>query len=130
MRPELLAPAGDMECLQAALRYGADAVYLSGKNFGMRSSPANFGTEELQQAVQQAHTRGVRVYVTCNIIPHSHELEPLSAFIKEAAVAGVDAFIIADVGRAAACKKICPSGGCAYIHAGRCGQLRRRPHVL
>ena len=98
MRPELLAPAGDMECLQAALRYGADAVYLSGKNFGMRSSPANFGTEELQQAVQQAHTRGVRVYVTCNIIPHSHELEPLSAFIKEAAVAGVDAFIIADVG--------------------------------
>ncbi len=108
MRPELLAPAGDMECLQAALRYGADAVYLSGKNFGMRSSPANFGTEELQQAVQQAHARGVRVYVTCNIIPHSHELEPLSAFIKEAAVAGVDAFIIADVGVLRLAKKYAP----------------------
>ena len=87
-----------MECLQAALRYGADAVYLSGKNYGMRSSPANFGTGELREAVQQAHAQGVRVYVTCNIIPHNYELEPLAAFFKEAALVGVDAFIIADIG--------------------------------
>ena len=68
-RPELLAPAGDMECLCAALDFGADAVYLAGQMFGMRTAPSNFTREELQTAVALAHARGVRVYVTCNTVP-------------------------------------------------------------
>ena len=66
IKAELLAPAGDEECLLSALDYGADAVYLAGKTFGMRAGAKNFGTEELFRAVQTAHERGVKVYITCN----------------------------------------------------------------
>ena len=67
-KPELLAPAGDLERLQAALDYGADAVYLAGKAFGMRSAPSNFTNEELREGVRRAHAKGVKVYVTCNTL--------------------------------------------------------------
>lgn len=96
--PELLAPAGDMERLQAAIRFGADAVYLAGKQFGMRSACANFDTAELREAVAYAHANGVRVYVTCNIVPHPGELAQLPPFLTAVADAGADALIVSDLG--------------------------------
>ena len=92
-RPEILAPAGDGERLRAALRYGADAVYLGGRAFGMRSAPANFGEEELRQAVRLAHDRGVRVYVACNILPHDAQITQLPAFLEAVQDAGADALL-------------------------------------
>ena len=97
-RPELLAPAGDMDCLRAALHYGADAVFLAGKLFGMRSAPKNFDTDELREACELAHGMGKRIYLTCNVLPREHELSALPAFLKTAQDCGVDAFIIADLG--------------------------------
>ncbi len=97
-KPEVLAPAGNMECLKAALRFGADAVYLAGTEFGMRSAPANFTMEQLAEGCSLAHAQGVRVYLTCNTIPRCDELERLPAFLRGAQEAGVDAFIITDLG--------------------------------
>ena len=68
--PELLAPAGNPEKLRTAIRYGANAVYLSGKMFGMRSAAGNFSTEEIAEAVAYAHARGVKVYLAVNVMPH------------------------------------------------------------
>ena len=97
-KPELLAPAGDMERLVAAVRYGADAVYLGGTVFGMRAGPANFTDGELHDAVKYAHNHGVKVYLTCNVLPRNNELELLPDFLRNAEKAGVDAFIISDLG--------------------------------
>lgn len=96
--PELLAPAGDRERLEAAVRFGADAVYLGGKEFGMRTASPNFGAEELSSAVRYAHGAGVKVYLTCNTIAHNDELERLPDFFRMAIEAGVDALILADLG--------------------------------
>lgn len=107
-KPELLAPAGDMERLQAAVRYGADAVYLGGTVFGMRAGPANFTDEELHEAVKYAHSHGVKVYLTCNVLPRNDELEQLPAFLQNAVNAGVDALIISDLGVLEYAKKYAP----------------------
>jgi putative protease len=96
--PELLAPAGDFERLQMAVEYGADAVYLGSQLFSMRASPANFTITELARAVDYAHARGVRVYLTCNTVPHNNEIELLPQFLMQTAATGIDAFIISDVG--------------------------------
>lgn len=96
--PELLAPAGDRERLDAALLFGADAVYLGAQEFGMRAAPPNFTEEELRQAVKDCHARNVRVYLTVNTLPRNEEVPALPAFFDLAKDAGVDAFIIADVG--------------------------------
>ena len=96
--PELLAPAGDRERLDAALLFGADAVYLGGQEFGMRAAPANFSEGELARAVKDCHARGVKVHLTVNTLPRNEEISALPAFLEQAAAAGVDAFIIADVG--------------------------------
>lgn len=98
IKPEILAPAGNPESLDYALTYGADAVYLAGKCFGMRSGAGNFDDEQLIQAVKKAHSRGVAVYLTLNVIPREHELQPLVEFIQRTAAMGVDAFIIGDMG--------------------------------
>ncbi len=95
---ELLAPAGDMERLQLAVKYGADAIYLGGTTFGMRAAPANFTDEELFEAVEFAHKHSVKVYLTCNVLPRNNELEQLPAFLLNAQKAGVDALIISDIG--------------------------------
>ena len=95
---ELLAPAGDTERLQLAVKYGADAVYLGGTTFGMRAAPANFTDEELFEAVEFAHKHSVKVYLTCNVLPRNDELEHLPAFLLNAQKAGVDALIISDIG--------------------------------
>ena len=107
-KPELLAPAGDMERLRAAVLYGADAVYLGGKIFGMRSNPANFGEDELKEAVRYCHDRGVKVYLTCNVLPRNNELSELPDFLKKAKDAEVDAFIISDLGVLEYAKKYAP----------------------
>ena len=86
---ELLAPAGDMERLVSAVEYGADAVYLAGKTFGMRAAPSNFTDEQLCQAVEYAHSKGVKVYLTCNVLPRNNELAELPAFIEKAKKAGL-----------------------------------------
>lgn len=107
-RIELLAPAGDMERLNAAIRFGADAVYLAGQEFGMRTASSNFSMDELKKAVALAHNKGVRVHLTCNTIPHNDELDRLPDFLQSAQEAGVDAFIIADFGVLAMAKKYAP----------------------
>lgn len=106
--PELLAPAGDWERLQAAVRYGADAVYLGGKQFGMRASPQNFDQQGLAAAVAHCHRSGVRVYLTCNTLPTPAEADELPAFLYSAREAGVDALIVADVGVLGLAKRLVP----------------------
>ena len=97
-RPELLAPAGDWEKLQMAVLYGADAVYLAGTSFGMRSFAGNFTDEELPRAVAFAHAHGVRVHATVNTMPRSGEVDALPAHLEKLDAAGVDALILADLG--------------------------------
>ncbi len=107
--PELLAPAGDMERLRSALLFGADAVYLAAKEFGMRAAPANFTLEELKTAVGMAHSRGAKVYLTCNIVPTNEEAEKLPEFLEQAAGAGVDALIVADMGVFLTARRLFPA---------------------
>lgn len=96
--PELLAPAGDPERLKAAVQFGADAVYLGGEGFTMRTSAKNFSADGLCDAVRYCHEHGVKVYLTCNTLPRNHELDALSGFLAAADRAGVDALIVADLG--------------------------------
>ncbi|WP_195985045.1 U32 family peptidase [Clostridium sp. D33t1_170424_F3] len=107
-RPELLAPAGDKERLQAALDFGADAVYLAGEEFGMRTAPANFSREELEDAVKLAHSRGVRVYLTCNTVPRNEEIDRLPDYLEFIQAAGIDALIATDLGVMELAKKYAP----------------------
>ena len=95
---ELLSPAGDMERLKMAVLYGADAVYLAGTSFGMRSFAGNFSPEELPQAVKFAHDHGVRCHVTVNTMPRNDEIARLPAYLEQLDSAGVDALIVADLG--------------------------------
>ncbi len=97
-KPELLAPAGDMERLKMSVLYGADAVYLAGTSFGMRSFAGNFSPEELPEAVRFAHDHGVKVHVTVNTMPRGNELGGLPAHLELLNEVGVDALIVADLG--------------------------------
>ena len=97
-KPELLAPAGDWEKLQMAVLYGADAVYLAGTSFGMRSFAGNFSDEELPRAVDFAHRHGVKVHATVNTMPRSGEVDRLPEHLEKLNDAGVDALILADLG--------------------------------
>ena len=97
-KPELLAPAGDMEKLHMAVLYGADAVYLAGTSFGMRAFAGNFAPDELRAAVRFAHEHGVRVHVTVNTMPRGDELKALPEHLENLNDAGVDALIVADLG--------------------------------
>ena len=108
-KTELLAPAGDMERLEMALHYGADAVYLAGKRFGMRASAGNFSMEELAVACAKAHEKGAAVHLTCNTLPREDELKALPDFLRQAQSAGVDAFIIADLGVMKQAEKYAPN---------------------
>ena len=95
---ELLSPAGDMEQLNMSILYGADAVYLAGTSFGMRSFAGNFSPEALPKAVQFAHDHGVHVHVTVNTMPRNDEVAQLPAYLEQLDDAGVDALILADLG--------------------------------
>ena len=105
---ELLAPAGGMEQLRAAVAFGADAVYLAAEQFGMRARAANFRMDEIPAAVAFAHDHGVKVHVTCNILMHPDDIDGLPAFFRALDAAGVDAFIIGDVGAFAVAGEVAP----------------------
>ena len=105
---ELLSPAGDPEKLFMAVHYGADAVYLAGKSFGMRSAAGNFDNEQLVSAVKMCHEHGVKVYVTCNTLPRENELKELPAFLTFLNDISADAIIAADMGVISLAKKYAP----------------------
>ena len=96
--PELLSPAGNFEKLKAAILYGADAVYLAGQRFGMRSAADNFSVEELYLASEYVHQRGKKLYLTLNTMPHGDEYPTLRQFLSDIKDAKIDAFIVADLG--------------------------------
>ena len=108
-RPELLAPAGDMERLKMAVLYGADAVYLAGTDFGMRAFAGNFGPEELKEAVEYAHSHNVRVHCTINTMPRNDEIVRLPEHLERLNDAGVDAIIVADMGAFTLAGKYAPN---------------------
>ncbi|MBE6534208.1 MAG: U32 family peptidase, partial [Ruminococcaceae bacterium] len=106
--PELLSPAGNFEKLKAALLYGADAVYLAGTRFGMRSAADNFSSDELYEATKYVHERGKKIYLTLNTMPHGYEYPDLRAFLEYIKDAGIDACIVADMGVMYLIKEIMP----------------------
>ena len=108
-KPELLAPAGDLERLRGALDYGADAVYLGRESFSMRAAASNFhSAEQLHEAVALAHQYGKKVYLTCNTLPRNEEIPTFPQFLREAQEAGADALILADLGLLATARKLAP----------------------
>ncbi len=113
IKPEILSPAGNAEKLHAAVRFGADAVYLAGLRFGMRAGAGNFTADELKDAVQYAHSRGVKVYLTLNTMPRDGEYRELESFISEVNEIKPDAYIVADIGVMQTLHELCPD---AVIH--------------
>lgn len=108
-RPEILSPAGNFEKMRAAIRYGADAVYLAGQVFGMRAAADNFSIEEMSEAVKYAHDRGVKVYLTLNTMPREHEYPALREYLEALSDIPLDAMIIADVGVLNLVKEMLPA---------------------
>lgn len=106
---ELLAPAGDLEKLKMAIIYGADAVYIAGENFGLRTASKNFSDEEMKEAVAFAKKHDRKIYVTCNIIPHNEDLEGLDTYLKYLEEIGIDAIIVADPGVLMVAKEVVPN---------------------
>ncbi len=106
--PELLSPAGNFEKLKAALLYGADAVYLAGRRFGMRSAADNFDSDELFEAAKYVHARGKKIYLTLNTMPHGYEYPDLRAFLEYIKDAKIDACIVADMGVMYLIKEVMP----------------------
>lgn len=111
MKPqiEVLSPAGNMDKLKMAIRYGADAVYCAGQSFGLRASSSNFNNEQLKEAVEFVHSHGKKIYVTCNIIPHNEDLVGLEDYLKFLESIGVDAIIVADLGIFLLAKRVAPN---------------------
>lgn len=105
---ELLSPAGNFEKLRAALRFGADAVYLAGKQFGMRSAADNFSDEEIAAAVQYTHERGRKIYLTVNTMPHGAEYPRLREYLRRMGEAGPDAMIVSDLGVFSTIRELLP----------------------
>lgn len=109
VKPELLAPAGNMEKLRMALFYGADAVYLGGKLFGLRAFASNFSIEEMKEAVAFAHSLHKKVYVTVNIFAHNADINTLPEYLKSLEETGADALLISDFGVWAVAKEVIPN---------------------
>jgi len=95
-RIELLSPAGDMERLKVTLLYGADAVYIGGREYSLRANATNFSIEQIKEACSFAHSIGKKVYLTLNIVFHNEEIEGVDSYIKQVVEAGIDAFIVSD----------------------------------
>ncbi|WP_425449581.1 peptidase U32 family protein [Dethiothermospora halolimnae] len=106
---ELLAPAGNLEKLKMAIRYGADAVYLGGEAFGLRAAAKNFTMEQIEEGLKFAHDRNKKVYVTLNIIPHNEDLEGLPEYVKELDNMGIDAVIVSDPGVVSIVRDVAPN---------------------
>ena len=107
-KPELLAPAGNLEKLKMSVLYGADAVYLGGKSFGLRAFGGNFSREDLREAMEFAHARGKKAYVTVNIFPHNGDLEGLPDYLEYLQEIQADALLVADLGVFMMCRKLIP----------------------
>ena len=108
-KPEILSPAGNFEKMTFAVMYGADAVYISGKRFGMRQAPENFTDAELTEAVRYCHAHGVRLYITVNVMPREYELDELAAYLRFLNdTVKPDAIIVADLGTVALAKRYAP----------------------
>ncbi len=107
-RIELLSPAGDLERLQMAVAYGADAVYLAGNQFGMRAFAGNFSPEELKTAVELCHAHGAAAHITCNTMPRNQELDALPEYLEYLQDIGADALIVGDAGVLALAKRYAP----------------------
>jgi putative protease len=107
-RPELLAPAGNLEKLKTAIHYGADAVYLSGKLYGLRSFAGNFTISEMEEGIKLAHKKGAKVYVTVNIFPRNEDLRKLPDYLIDLEQIGVDAIIVSDPGTVIMTKELIP----------------------
>ena len=107
--PELLCPAGDLTRLKAAVDFGADAVYLAGEEFGMRTAASNFGKEDLKKGIEYAHKRNVKVHIACNTLPHNEEIPRLPEFLEYLNDIGADAIISADIGTMELVKKHAPN---------------------
>lgn len=112
-KPELLIPASNLEVLKTAVLYGADAVYIGGEAFGLRAKAKNFAPEEMEEGIRFAHARGVKVYVTANILAHNRDLDEAGRYFEELKSLGPDALIISDPGMFDLAKKVWPE---AEIH--------------
>lgn len=108
-KPELLAPAGSLEKLKIAVHYGADAVFIGGQEFGLRSSADNFSIEEMQEGVEFAKKYGAKIYVTTNIFAHNENMEGLEEYLQELQKVGVAGIIVADPLIIETCKKVAPN---------------------
>ena len=108
VKPELLAPAGNMEKLRMALLYGADAVYLGGKLFGLRAFADNFSPEEMREAVRFAHGLHKKVYVTVNIFAHNGDIDALPGYLRSLQDTGADALLISDPGVWSVAREVIP----------------------
>lgn len=106
---ELLCPAGDLNRLKTAVDFGADAVYIAGEEFGMRTAAAKFNKDDIISGVEYAHSHGVRVHVTCNTVPHDGEMARMPEFLRFLNSSGVDAVIASDIGTIALVKEYAPN---------------------
>ncbi len=106
---ELLAPAGSLNKLKYALKYGADAVYIGGEEFSLRTASKNFTNEEIKEGIEFAHNMGKKVYITANIIAHNRDLKEFPQFVREVDEMGVDAIIVSDLGMMDIVKEVAPS---------------------
>lgn len=105
---ELLAPAGNMEKLKVAFKFGADACYLAGKKFGLRAFSGNFDEKELKEACEYAHSLGKKIYVTINIVAHNSDFEGLDEYLKYLESIDVDGIIVSDIGIMSLAKEVAP----------------------
>lgn len=106
---ELLAPAGDLEKLKMAIRYGADAVYLGGDSFGLRKSAKNFSIEQIEEGIIFAHERGKKVYITLNIVPHDEDMDGLEEYVTKLYELKTDAVIVSDPGMFSVIRRTVPN---------------------
>ena len=107
-KPELLAPAGNLEKLKKAFIYGADAVYVGGEEFSLRVAAENFTIDELKEGIEFAHQRGGKVYLTANIIPHNKDIDEYREYLKKVKDIGIDAVILSDLGMFSITKEVAP----------------------
>ena len=105
---ELLCPAGDLTRLKTAVDFGADAVYIAGEEFGMRTAASNFGVDDMREGIKYAHEHGVKVHVACNTLPHNEEIARIPAFLTQVQELGADAVIAADFGTINMVRKYAP----------------------
>ncbi len=109
VKPELLAPAGDLEKLKIAVLYGADAVYIGGEAYSLRAKAKNFDYETMKEGIKFAHDHGVKVYVTANIYAHNNDFNGMAEYFKEVESAGADALLISDLGVFSVAKEAVPN---------------------